>query len=251
MKVQSLWMSDLHLGTKACNADLILEVLKFFKTDTIILNGDTIDFWQLGFSRSWNKKHNDILRLLFKKARNGTKIISTIGNHDEVLREYEPFNLDNIHVVNQYSYNSISHGKILFIHGDAFDFIIKSNVWLAKLGAVAYEFLISINHYYNVFRKLIGKEYWSLSKYLKTETKKRIGILNTFDTAVVEYAKRHNFDCVSAGHIHIPEKKYITGMLYMNTGDMCETGSFIIEKLDGELVLVTDFIEFKKNLLSA
>jgi UDP-2,3-diacylglucosamine pyrophosphatase LpxH len=240
-KVNAIFMSDLHLGTKACNSDLILDVLTHYDSQYIILNGDVIDFWQLGFSKSWTAKHNNILRLLFKKARDGTKIILTIGNHDEILRDYEPFNLDNILVINQYAYKSIKYGDILFIHGDAFDFIIKSNKWLAKFGAILYELLIKINHIFNKFRKIFGMEYWSLSKFLKKETKKRFKILRNFDNMIVEYAKRHNYSTICAGHIHIPEMKYIDGIMYMNCGDMCETGSFFIEKSDGEIELITNF----------
>ena len=239
MKVRGLFLSDLHIGTLACNSDLILEVLSKYESEFIILNGDTIDFWNLGMINCWNKKHNDILRKIFKKAKHGTQIIVTIGNHDEILREYEPFSLDNILITNQYSYRSLRNGNILFVHGDAFDFVIRSNKWLARIGSISYETLIVINHYYNVIRKLFGMRYWSLSKFLKRETKKRFKILQNFDTALVEYAKRHNYDCVCAGHIHIPEMKKIDGILYMNTGDMCETGSYIIEHLDGELELIT------------
>jgi len=244
MRIKSLWMSDLHLGTKASNADLIIDVLKYFDTDLIILNGDVIDFWQLGFTKHWSKKHNNILRLLFKKAKEGTLIIYTTGNHDEALRDYVPFNLDNIFVVNQYEYRSIENGNILFIHGDAFDFVITSNKWLAKIGAFLYEGLIVFNHWFNKFRSMVGLDYWSLSKYLKEQTKKRVGILRKFDTLIVDYAKRKGYKTVSAGHIHIPEYKTIDGVLYINTGDMCETGSFVIEKMDGEIVLI-DFAKFK------
>jgi UDP-2,3-diacylglucosamine pyrophosphatase LpxH len=240
MKVRSLFFSDLHLGSRACNADLFLDIIKYYKTDYIIINGDFIDFWQMGITNSWSKKHNDVLRLLFKVARDGTKIIITIGNHDEILRQYAPFSLDNVIVTNEYVFDSVKYGEILFIHGDAFDCVIKSNPWLARFGAILYEGLISFNHYFNVIRRRIfGLDYWSLSKYLKTQTKKRFVILQNFDRAIVEYAKTKKYKCVAAGHIHIPEMRIIDDVMYLNTGDMCETGSFIIEHLDGELELVT------------
>lgn len=244
MKIKSLWMSDLHLGTKASNADLILDVLKYFTADTIILNGDVVDFWQLGFNKHWTDKHNNVLRLLFKKAKDGTNIIYLTGNHDEVLRDYTPFSLDKIHVLDSYEYSSISNGTVLFIHGDAFDFIIKSNKWLAKIGAILYEWLILFNHTFNKVRKALGLKYWSLSKYLKEQTKKRVGILRQVDNLIVEYAKRKGYTAISAGHIHIPEMKKIDGVLYINTGDMCETGSLVIEHLDGKIELIKDFNKF-------
>jgi len=246
-EVNALFLSDLHLGTNACNVDLIVSVLKFIEPKIIILNGDVIDFWQLGHSKTWTKDHNNILRMLFKLARDGKTIIYCTGNHDEILRDFTPFSLDNIHVMDDFEYSS-KHNRILFIHGDAFDFVIKSNKWLARIGSIAYDFLIIFNSYFNKIRQLFGLEYWSLSKYLKTETKKRIGILQQFDNLVVEYAKERGFDKISAGHIHIPERKTIDGVLYINTGDMCETGSFLIEELDGRLTLVTDFVSWKKTL---
>ena len=245
--VNALIMSDLHLGTNACDADLIISVLKYFDAKIIILNGDVIDFWQLSNTRSWKKEHNDILRMLFKIARDGKTIIYCTGNHDEILRDFSPFSLDNIHVVDRYEYISEAN-RILIVHGDAFDFVIKSNKWLAKIGSIAYDFLIIVNRYFNKFRKAIGLDYWSLSKYLKTETKKRIGILHQFDKLVVAYAREEGFDKVCVGHIHIPECRIIEGVHYINTGDMCETGSFLIETLDGELQLIMDFEKFKNQL---
>jgi UDP-2,3-diacylglucosamine pyrophosphatase LpxH len=245
-RVNALFLSDLHLGTNACNVDLIVSVLKYFDPEIIVLNGDIIDFWQLSHSRSWTKDHNNILRIIFKLARDGKKIIYCTGNHDEILREYTPFSLDNIYVVDRYEYNS-EYNRILFVHGDAFDFVIKSNKWLAKIGSIAYDFLIVVNSYFNRLRKIIGMDYWSLSKYLKTQTKKRIGILQKFDTLVAEYAKDSGFNKISVGHIHIPEYKTIDDILYINTGDMCETGSFLIETVDGELQLITDFVTWKKS----
>lgn len=245
--VNALIMSDLHLGTNACNADLIISVLKLIDAKIIILNGDIIDFWKLGHSRSWTKEHTDILMLLFKIARSGTTIIYCTGNHDEILREYSPISLDNIHIVDRYEYIS-KFNRILIVHGDAFDFIIKSNKWLAKIGSVAYDFLIIINRYFNMIRKAFGLDYWSISQYLKTETKKRIGILHQFDKLVVAYAREEGFEKVCVGHIHIPECRIIDGIQYINTGDMCETGSLLIETLDGELQLITDFKNFKTHI---
>ena len=107
--------------------------------------------------------------------------------------------------------------------------------------------LIVFNHYFNKIRSLLGMDYWSLSKYLKEQTKKKVGILRKFDTLVVDYAKRKGYNTVSAGHIHIPEYKQIEGVLYINTGDMCETGSLVIEHLDGKLELIKDFKKFVRK----
>ena len=246
MTIKSLIISDMHLGAKACNSILILEVLNYFNYDNLILNGDIIDFWQISYKPHWTKKHSDIIRLICNKARNGVNVIYTIGNHDEILRDYEPISMDNIHIKNTYLYDSVSQRKILFIHGDAFDFIIRSNKFLAKIGTVAYDSLITINHYLNVVRRFFSLKYWSLSKYLKEQTKKKVGILKRFDKLIVEYAKKQNVSVICAGHIHIPEELTIDGVLYLNSGDMCETGSFIIEHLDGRLELVKNFELFKK-----
>jgi len=241
-------MSDLHLGAKACNADLIINVLKHFDMDYIILNGDVIDFWQLSISSNWSDKHTEVIRALFKKAKQGVKIIITIGNHDEVLREYAPLHFGStITITDRYTYKSISHGEILFVHGDIFDFVIRSHKWLARIGSVLYDGLVYVNHYYNKLRKMFGLDYWSLSKYLKEQTKKKIGILSKFDSFVVDYAKKKGFATVSAGHIHIPEYKTIDDILYINTGDMCETGSFVIEHMSGKINLVKNFNKFVKR----
>lgn len=241
-KINALFLSDIHLGSRACNADLLVDVLKYYDVKHIIINGDFIDFWQLSsVSGYWSRKHYNVLRILFKKARDGCKVTVTTGNHDEALREFVPFTLDNISIVNQFSHESIKYGNILFLHGDVFDFVIQSNKWLAKIGTLLYDVLLRTNVLVNFVRKLFGLDYWSLSKYLKTQTKKKFKILQNFDTSIVEYAKKNGFSAVSAGHIHIPDMKWIDNILYLNTGDMCETGSFIIEHLDGEIELITNF----------
>ena len=245
MKIRTLILSDLHLGSNACNAELINDVLNYFDAELIILNGDIIDFWKLSFSKSWKKIHNKVLSLLIKKSRKGSKVVYIIGNHDEILREYIPLNLgENILLTNQYVHET-DKNKVLFIHGDGFDFVIRSNKWLAKIGTIAYENLVILNHYYNVVRRFLGMRYWSLSKYLKAEVKKKTVILKKFDEVAVSYARKEGFDAICVGHIHIPEMKYIDDVLYMNTGDMCETGSFIIEHKNGKFEMVTDFHSFK------
>ena len=235
MKIHGLFLSDLHIGSVISNRKFIIEVLKKYEPEIIVLNGDVIAFDSLS---DWDEDCNDILRLLFKRARDGVKVVYIPGNHDDAVRKYCPMKLDNIEIVNEFVYNSPAGFDILFLHGDIFDLVVRYNNWLVKIGSVLYETSVILNRYYNKLRTLFGLDYWSLSCYLKRAAKKNVGILDYFDNAVAEYAKSKGFEYVCAGYIHIPESRVINGVFYMNTGDMCESNSYIISHEDGILELV-------------
>lgn len=234
MKIHALFLSDLHLGSYASNTEFILQVLKKYEPRRIILNGDVFGLDTLN---NWNQQCDDILRLLFKRSRDGCEIIYIPGNHDDAVRKFLPLHLGNIHVVSEYQHVTVTGDRILFFHGDAFDLFVLNNSLITHIGSWLYECSILVNRGFNALRSALGLPYWSLSSYLKRAAKKRTGLLNMFDQSVVSYAQSRGFDQVCVGHIHIPEIRMLDGVRYLNTGDLCESNSYILELLTGELVL--------------
>jgi len=236
---KSIWISDLHLGTKGCRSDLILEFLKFTRSDNLFLVGDIVDGWALKTSWYWPQEHNDIVQKLLRKSRHGTKVFYIVGNHDEILRRFIPISFGNVRILNKIIHKTVDGKKFLVIHGDQFDGVMQYAKWISKLGSIAYELLIKFNRYLNIVRAFFGKEYWSLSKYLKFKVKNAVKFMSNYEKLITEYAIKNKVDGVICGHIHHPSiKKMTKDVLYINDGDWVESCTALVEHFDGKLELI-------------
>ena len=165
---RTIFISDVHLGTRGCKADFLLDFLKHNDSDEIYLIGDIIDCWRLRRSWFWNQSHNDVVQKLLRKARKGTRVTFVPGNHDEPLRDYDGLNFGDVLIANEAVHTTADGRKFLIVHGDGFDGVMKYAPWLAKVGDHAYAWCLHVNHWYNRIRVALGYPYWSLSAYLKT-----------------------------------------------------------------------------------
>lgn len=238
LKVRSVWISDVHLGFKGCQAEALLDFLHSVETEYLFLVGDIVDFWSLNKSTYWPQQHTNVVRSILGKAKHGTKVIYIPGNHDAVMREYAGFKFGNIEVHLDYVHTTASNQKFLVLHGDEFDTIVKHSQTIAKLGSWAYERLLQINHYVNFFRRIFNRGHWSLAKYLKLKVKNAVSYIGSFETALATLAKERKVDGVMCGHIHHAEVRYIDSILYCNDGDWVESCSTIVEHTDGEIELL-------------
>ena len=245
---KTIWMSDLHLGTKGCQAQLILEFIKYTRSDKLYLIGDIIDGWALRKKWYWPQTHNDIVQKILRKARHGTKVYYVAGNHDELLRKFIPVNFGKVQIVNQIIHTTETKKKYLVIHGDQFDGVMQYARWLSKLGSVAYEWLITINRYINYFRKKLGKEYWSFSKFLKFKVKNAVNFMSNYEVLISNYAKKRKVDGVICGHIHHAVSKHTMGIHYINDGDWVESCTALVEHFDGGLELI-DWNKKRKEII--
>jgi UDP-2,3-diacylglucosamine pyrophosphatase LpxH len=217
MRIEALFISDVHLGTKGSNADKVLEILKQYQPDTLFLVGDIIDGWMLKRKFRWSQSHTNVLRKILSYSKNGTKVIYIPGNHDEFLREYLDMNFGNIEIHNQYIFNNT-----YITHGDLYDGVVKLK-WLGILGSIGYDFAISID------RRLKSWGYKrSLSKYLKGKVKEAVKFMTSYEEEIVRQGIKHDCHTVLCGHIHHPEDKVINGVRYLNSGDWIENNSYII-----------------------
>ena len=237
MKFKTVWVSDIHLGSRGCQAEAFTKFLDETKFDTLIMNGDIIDGWRLKSKWFFPQEHVNATRKVLSMAKKGRKIYYVTGNHDEFLRGYHDFDmkLGNIEIVNKMVYKS--NGKsFLVVHGDGFDNIMHYHKWVAYIGDVGYNLMLSFNSFYNKIRGALGYEYWSISKYLKHRVKEAANFMFKFEetAATMVHGK---YDGVICGHIHHPEIKMIgyDNTLYLNSGDWVETCSWIGETEDGIL----------------
>ena len=241
MKVKTLFISDIHLGNHKSQADKLLEVLKNYEYENLVIVGDFIDLTSLKKKFYWNADHSTVIQKVLRASRKGVKVTYILGNHDFYLRgliKDENINIGDITICDEMYYETSKGEKIYICHGDQFDGFIRLHPFLYVLGDWAYEFSFKINKAYNWFRKLVGLEYWSLSQYLKSKVKNAITFINDFKILSLKKLDEVDCDSIMIGHIHTPAIEKIGEKTYYNTGDFCETCSYLYEDLDGEIKLV-------------
>ncbi len=237
-RYRSIFISDIHLGTRGCQADYLLDFLRCTEAETIYLVGDIVDGWRLKKSWYWPQAHNDVVQKLLRKARKGTRIVYVCGNHDEALRDYTGVHFGGVEVVNDIVHEAANGKKMLVIHGDAFDGVVKYAKWLALLGDWAYTWMLWANTWFNRARRLLGFGYWSLSAYLKKRVKNAVQFIDNYEQAVTDEARRRGVDGVICGHIHHAEMRTIDGIVYINDGDWVESCTACVEHADGRFEIL-------------
>ncbi len=245
MKYKSIFVSDIHLGTKFSQAEAFLEFMRDNTSENLYLIGDIIDGWSLKRRMRWNQSHSDVVQKVLRKARKGTNVYYIVGNHDEFVRPFLPLMMgDNLEISNSAEYRGVN-GKLYYVtHGDKFDSITMSKKWLAVLGDYGYSFLLNMNFFVNIIRRLLGiHRYWSLSRYVKENVKKSVNFITDFENILAQHAKRKGYDGVICGHIHKAEMRFIDGIEYKNTGDWVESCTALVETFEGEWKIIYWFGE--------
>lgn len=238
-KHRTLFLSDIHLGTPGCKADLLLDFLRHNDAETIYLVGDIIDGWRLKRSWYWTATHNAVVQELLRKARKGAAIIYIPGNHDEALRDYTGLNFGGADIMGEAIHETADGRRFLVIHGDQFDSVVKYAKWLAHLGDRAYGAALALNNWLHEIRRLFGLPYWSLSSYLKHRVKNAVEYISSYETAVARSARERGVDGVICGHIHHAEIRAMDGVLYCNDGDWVESCTALAEDEEGTLSIIT------------
>jgi UDP-2,3-diacylglucosamine pyrophosphatase LpxH len=236
---RALFISDVHLGARGCQAELLLDFLRRHDADTIYLVGDIVDGWRLRSSWYWPQAHNDVVQKLLRKARKGARMIYVPGNHDEFLRGYYGTHFGGIEVAERVVHQGADGRRYLVIHGDLFDLVVTQARWLAHLGDVAYTLAIGINRIFNNLRRRFGFGYWSLSQWAKQKVKNAVNYIGDYEKTLVGEARRHGTDGVICGHIHHAVIRDDFGVTYINCGDWVESCTAIAEHQDGRFEIIT------------
>ncbi|MGJ3648610.1 UDP-2,3-diacylglucosamine diphosphatase [Sphingomonas sp. GlSt437] len=234
-KYRTIWISDIHLGTRGCNAEMLIDFLDHVDSDMMYLVGDIIDGWRLKRKFYWPAQHNDIVWRVLKRAKRGTRVIYIPGNHDEVFRQFTGLNFGGVEIRRQAIHETADGRRLLVLHGDEFDAITLAHRWLAHVGDFAYTALMGLNRWVNNVRRWLNMPYWSLSKHAKAKVKNAVEFISHYEDVVAQAAGARGVDGVVCGHIHTAEIRQINGIDYYNDGDWVEGCTALVEHYDGRM----------------
>lgn len=245
LRYRTVFISDTHLGTKGCRSEFLADFLERMSCEKLFLVGDIVDGWRLRKAWFWDSHHDRVIRSILKHAKRGAEVVYIPGNHDEMFRAWLPqaqdahqFEVAGIEVRRETAHVTASGKRLLVLHGDEFDGIVRYAKFLAQLGASAYAAALVVNRWFNAMRRVLGYPYWSLSQWLKRQVKGGAKAIDRFETALSADAAKRGFDGVVCGHIHHAEMRMVGGVLYCNTGDWVESCTALVEHDDGRLELV-------------
>jgi UDP-2,3-diacylglucosamine pyrophosphatase LpxH len=238
MQVRSVFISDLHLGTRGSRSDMLLDFLARVRCERLYLVGDVVDGWRLRKSWYWHGEFDGVIRAVLDHAAAGTEVIYIPGNHDELFRDWLGLEIQGVKLVREAEHLAADGRRYLVLHGDEFDGVIRYAKFLAYLGDWAYDTALVLNRWFNMARRRLGLPYWSLSQWLKRQVKEAVKAIDRFETALAGEARRRGFDGVICGHIHHAEMRVVNGVMYMNDGDWVESCTALVEHADGRFELI-------------
>ncbi len=237
--VRTLFVSDVHLGSRHSQCEPFLQHLKRYRPRTLYLVGDILDGWRWPEAWIWKDSFASVLRVLEDLADTGTEIFYTPGNHDEFLRNPEAVDIASRHfpfiqIADEFVFQAADGRRLLVTHGDHFDLVEKSAQWLSKMSSWMYDTALSTN--WCLSRMLKSQErspYW-LCATGKRRVKSLIRFLSRFESQILQHAKERGCQGVVCGHLHTPAIIERDGMTYFNTGDWVENCTSLIETEDGD-----------------
>jgi len=237
-RFRTIWISDVHLGTKGCNAPMLIDFLDNTDSETIYLVGDIIDGWRLKKKFYWPAAHNDIVWRIMKRAKRGTRVVYIPGNHDEMFRQFTGLNFGGVEIRRAAFHDTADGRRLMVLHGDEFDAVMLAHRWLAFAGDAAYTLLMGLNRYVNAVRQRLGLPYWSLSKMAKHKVKNAVEFISRYEEIVARAAGQRGVDGVVCGHIHTAEFRMFDGIEYWNDGDWVEGCNALVEHFDGRMEIL-------------
>lgn len=237
-RYRSVFVSDVHLGMRECRADLLADFLRRVECEHLYLVGDIVDGWRLKKAWYWDRHHDEVIRLVLRLARKGAAATYVPGNHDEPLRGWLGLEVGGVRLARRAEHRAADGRRLLVVHGDEFDSVVRYARFLALLGDWAYDEALRLNRWVNVVRRKLDYPYWSLSQWLKRQVKEAVKAIDRFEAVLALEARRGGFDGVVCGHIHCAEIRDIGGVLYMNDGDWVESCTALVEHVDGRFELL-------------
>lgn len=237
LRFRAVFLSDIHLGTRDCQAEKLSAFLKRVQCEYLFLVGDIIDVWNLRRRWYWPSSHNDVVRRIIKREVKGTHVIFVPGNHDEVFRDYDGMRFGGVEIHNKYIHKTLLGERVLVVHGDEFDAVTTNHRLITAVGDWLYYVLLWMNRGVNRLRRRFGRPYWSLSGFIKGRVKTIVQFVSKFEEYVTRMAHDEKVDSVICGHIHQPQIRMIKDVKYCNCGDWVENCTAIVETLDGVLEL--------------
>jgi UDP-2,3-diacylglucosamine pyrophosphatase LpxH len=237
-RLRSVFISDVHLGFRGCQADYLRDFLDHLDTEQLVLVGDIVDLWSLRRTVYWPEAHQEVLRAILALARRGTKVVYVPGNHDEGFRELCGGDVAGIEIRRDFIHEAADGRRYLVMHGDDFDGAVKFPGALKYFGECMYDLLLWAGRGIQAVRRRLGFGHWSLASWIKRQVPDARRYIERFEHAAVHAALRHGLDGIICGHIHRPELRFVEGVRYCNDGDWVEHCSALVEDPNGHLALV-------------
>ena len=238
-RFRSIFLSDIHLGTRGCQAERLLDFLRSHESEYLFLIGDIVDFWAMARGIHWTRAQNTVVQKILRRARHGETVIFVPGNHDEALREHVGTSFGDIRLEAEYVHVAADGRRYLLIHGDEFDQVTRYHRWVAVLGDVGYNLLVRVNAWLSWLRRRLGVPgYWSLAGYAKRKVKSAVGFIFDFEDSVIRAVRDRGMDGVICGHIHSAAIRQRNGVTYINCGDWVDSCTAIVEHADGRMEIV-------------
>ena len=234
-RYRTIWISDVHLGTRGCNARMLIDFLDSTDSDALYLVGDIVDGWQLTKGWYWPPRQNDVVRCVLTKAKHGTRVIYIPGNHDEMFRQFAGMTFGGIEIRRKAIHHTADGRKLLVLHGDEFDAVVMCHKWLAFLGDAAYGLLLRLNVVINAVRRRLDLPFWSIAKHAKHKVKNAVEFISRYEEALAHEARARGVDGIVCGHIHTAEICDFDGIEYYNDGDWVEGCTALVEHFDGRM----------------
>jgi len=235
---RTIFISDTHLGTRGCKAELLADFLAHNDCRTLYLVGDIVDGWRLKDCWYWPESHSQVLRAILDKIAEGTRVVYVPGNYDEAFRDYCGLQLAGVELLPEAIHRTAEGREFLVIHGDRFDGVIRYARWVRQAGGSAYRLALLLNEAVNALRRRMGLSYWSLSAYLKSKVKDATAFIGDFEEAAAQQARERGVHGVICGHIHRAAIRQIEGVLYCNDGDWVESCTALTEDWRGHLEIM-------------
>lgn len=235
---RSVFISDVHLGSRGCQANLLLRFLSAVRTDTLYLVGDIVDLERLQRSVFWPQEHNDVLRAILGKAKHGTRVVYIPGNHDRQFRDFCGLSFGNLHIRRRHVHEAADGKRYLVLHGDEFDGIVRCNRIIRLCGDATHRVIVRLNDVCNRIRAACGYPYWSLAAAMKRRSRIANDFVERYQQAAMDCARRYRVDGIVCGHVHHPNRISHEGSVYLNDGDWVEHCTALIEHRDGRMALV-------------
>ena len=231
----TIWISDLHLGSRECRAKEILEFLAQNECDRLYLVGDVIDIQSMRRSFYWPPIHTEVLTAILGRAAAECEVIYVPGNHDADFRRFIGITLGGVKIRRQVIHETREGRRFLVTHGDELDTAVRCPGLLKAVGSFSYRFLLRLNRTINGGRAMLGRPYWSLAAAIKRRLSKAMQYVDTFERAALQRARSANVDGIICGHIHRPTLFRRGALTYGNTGDWVENCTALVEDHGGLL----------------
>jgi UDP-2,3-diacylglucosamine pyrophosphatase LpxH len=238
MQYRSIWISDVHLGTRHSQVGKLLDFLRETECEHLYLVGDFVDGWQLRRKWFWDEDYNVLIQKLLRKNRKQTQVTCITGNHDEFLEKFLGLDFGAVKLVERTIHQAADGKRYLVLHGHQFDGLTHFNRLLDRVGSALYDRILDLNIWVNRARRLFGFGYWSFASYIKLKAKSAMKYVNDYETALIQYAEKVGVDGIICGHIHRPEIRAVGPIQYLNCGDWVENCTALAEDFDGQIRLL-------------